>query len=154
MLFILGLTSGEVKHHAWLSMHTLSSTSSYYISRVAFQSILHQALIQQAGKRLFGLLGSVAQDAHTLDTIAVLSAASQSERVLEQWQTEGIVCVGVFQMQGDRLPDAMLGIMPTIYVHLSVKLDEKGRLDLLASLCHQSENTQRELPLSLIEDGQ
>ncbi|MDQ7002124.1 MAG: hypothetical protein Q9N02_05495, partial [Ghiorsea sp.] len=121
---------------------------------VAFQSILHQALIQQADKRLFGLLGSVTQDAQTLDKISVLTTASQSERVLGQWQKKGVVCVGVFQMQGDRLPDAMLASMPTIYVHLSVKLDEKGRLDLLASLCHQGENTQRELPLCLIEDGQ
>lgn len=141
-------------HHAWLSMSTLSSTPTYYIRRSAFQSLLHQALTQQEGQAFFGLLGSETEQAHTLDKVIGLTSIKQAETVLQHWQKDGVACVGLFLMQGDILPDSLYKYMPNIYVHLSVKLDEKGRLDLLADLCDQANHKQSVLPLSLIEDGQ
>ena len=135
-------------------MSKLSSTPTYHISRVAFQSILHQALTKQAEQSFFGLLGSIAKHEHTIEKVVSLTAVSQIEGALQQWHKDDIVCVGVFQMQGVELTDEVKNIMPNCYVHLAVKLDEKGRLDLLAQLCNQSENIQSVLPLSLIEDGQ
>lgn len=135
-------------------MSKLSSTPTYHISRIAFQSILHQALTNQAEQNLFGLLGSAEKHEHTIEKVIVLTAVSQIDAALQQWRKVGIICVGVFQMQGVELTDAVKGMIPNCYVDLAVKLDEKGRLDLLAQLCNQSENTQTVLPLCLIEDGQ
>ncbi|MCF6208105.1 MAG: hypothetical protein L3J61_01790 [Ghiorsea sp.] len=135
-------------------MSKLSSTPTYHISRIAFQSILHQALTNQAEQNLFGLLGSAEKHEHTIEKVIVLTAVSQIDAALQQWRKVGITCVGVFQMQGVELTDAVKGMIPNCYVDLAVKLDEKGRLDLLAQLCNQSENTQTVLPLCLIEDGQ
>jgi len=135
-------------------MHTLSSTPSYYIRRSAFQSILHQALTQQEGQAFFGLLGSVTEQTHTLDKVMGLISMRQVETALKQWQKDGVACVGVFLMQGATLPDTIYKHMPNPFVRLSVKLDEKGRLDILADLCDQTDHRQSVLPLSLIEDGQ
>lgn len=135
-------------------MSTLSSIPTYYIRRSVFQLILHQALIQQEGQAFFGLLGSEAEQAHTLDKVRSLTSIKQVESALQDWQKDGVFCVGVFLMQGESLPDTIYQYMPNPYVHLSVKLDEKGRLDLLASLCEPTSREQSTLPLSLIEDGQ
>ncbi|WP_038249644.1 hypothetical protein [Ghiorsea bivora] len=135
-------------------MSKLSSTPTYYIRRSAFQSILHQALTQQEGQAFFGLLGSITEQTNTLDKVMGLTSIQQVETALQQWQSDGIVCVGVFLMQGAVLCDTIYKHMPNPYVHLSVKLDEKGRLDLLADLCDQTKHKQSVLPLSLIEDGQ
>ncbi len=135
-------------------MSTLSSIPTYYIRRSVFQLILHQALIQQEGQAFFGLLGSETKQVHTLDKVMRLISIQQVETTLQQWQRDGITCVGVFIMQGEILPDTIYQYMPNLYVHLSVKLDEKGRLDILADLCDQANQKQSALPLSLIEDGQ
>ena len=135
-------------------MSTLSSIPAYYIRRSAFQSLLHQALTKQEGQTFLGLLGSETEQAHTLDKVIGLTSIKQAETALQHWQRDSIVCVGVFLMQGDILPDSIYKCMPNPYVRLSVKLDEKGRLDLLANLCDQANHKQSALPLSLIEDGQ
>ena len=135
-------------------MSKLSSTPTYNISRVALQSILHQALTKQAEQSFFGLLGSISKQKYTIEKVALLTSVSQIDGMLQQWHKDDIACVGVFQMQGVELTDAVKNMMPNCYVHLAVKLDEKGRLDLLAQLCNQSENRQSVLPLCLIEDGQ
>lgn len=135
-------------------MNKLPSTPIYNISRVAFQLILHQALTDQAKQNFFGLLGSAEKHEHTIEKAIVLASVSQIDTALQQWCKAGITCVGVFQMQGAQLIDEVKNMMPNCYVDLSVKLDEKGRLDLLAQLCNQSENIQTALPLCLIEDGQ
>ena len=135
-------------------MSTLSSIPAYYIRRSAFQSLLHQALTQQEGKAFFGLLGSETKQAHTLDKVRSLTSIKQVESALQDWQKDGVICVGVFLMQGESFPDTIYKYMPNPYICLSVKLDEKGRLDLLADLCDQANQKQSALPLSLIEDGQ
>ncbi|MDQ6976940.1 MAG: hypothetical protein Q9M75_02390 [Ghiorsea sp.] len=135
-------------------MSKLPSTPIYNISRVAFQLILHQALTKQAEQNFFGLLGCAENHKHTIEKVTVLTAVSQIDTALQQWRKADIICVGVFQMQGVQLTDEVKKMMPNCYVDLAVKLDEKGRLDLLAQLCNQSENIQTVLPLCLIEDGQ
>ena len=135
-------------------MSKLPSTPIYNISRVAFQLILHQALTNQAKQNFFGLLGSAEKHEHTIEKVIALTAVSQIDTALQQWRKAGITCVGAYQMQGVQLTDEVKNMMPNCYVDLAVKLDEKGRLDLLAQLCNQSENIQTVLPLCLIEDGQ
>jgi hypothetical protein len=135
-------------------MSTLSSMPTYYIRRSTFQLILHQALTQREGKAFFGLLGSETEQTRTLDKVMGFTSTKQVETMLQHWQRDGVVCVGVFLMQGATLPDTIYKHIPNSYVHLSVKLDEKGRLDVLADLCDQGNHKQSVLPLSLIEDGQ
>ncbi|MDQ7003968.1 MAG: hypothetical protein Q9N67_03175 [Ghiorsea sp.] len=125
-----------------------------YISRSAFQWILHQALVADERYTYRGLIGSLAQDMPTIQKVAMVKEDEDIQQTLDVWSDLDIQCLGFFHFEEDAASSELVDVMPDEYIELKVRLSEKGRLDLLAYHCNKSSESVEKINLDLIEDGQ
>lgn len=134
-----------------------SSTKPYYISRSAFQWILHQSLVADERHIFCGLVG----ETHTqnpeqkgmIEKVAMVKDTADIAQTLDVWQELGIDCLGFFHFAHEQAHLALIEAMPDSYIELQVQLAEKGRLDLLAFACDKPSSSVVKTDLDLIEDG-
>ena len=135
-----------------LLMQTLNEQSTY-ISRSALQWILHQALVADERHIYRGLIGADNENKTFIQKVAMLKDEGDEEQTLSVWQTVDTQCLGYFHFEGEPISAALLSVMPNQYLQLSVRLSEKGRLDVLAFVCVKSDDSVSKIDLDLIEDG-
>ena len=134
-----------------IHMSYLKKQKLTFITRSAFQNILHQALITGEDANCFGVLGS--NDSSEIQSIQLVRNADVLAQSLKDWEKQNIACIGLFYLHHKDAPDYIYAAMPASYISLSVNLDEKGRLDLLAFLTLDTTATKEQLSLDMIEDG-
>ena len=132
-------------------MNDSVSIKPKFITRSAFQNILHLALVADGTRACIGLLGS--GSAGQIQTIHLVRSAEELTRKLTSWQRENINCVGLFHLERETPATYLKDIMPELYIDASVNLDEKGRLDVLAYQVSKATNQKQHLSLDMIEDG-
>lgn len=136
-------------------MNTLLLSSSIdCIGRQAFQTLFHQALVAEGSSPCLGLLGSVHTNTHCVQHVALAVSPAMLYKVQQLWHDKGVACVGFFHLENTETPSFLEQAMTDEYLRLAIKLDEKGRLDLLAFACDKRKGKCMLKPLTLIEDGQ
>lgn len=134
-------------------MKNLLITPPQFITRTVLQTMLHRALAAGESLTCTGVLGVSQGAVNTIQYIEVISSDSALGIVLASWKKAEVRCIGCFRLQHQSVSKNMLDMMPDDYTELSVRLDEVGRLDILA---HQHDKTTQDtsvLSLNLIEDG-
>ncbi len=130
-----------------------SNQQPTYISRSALQWILHQALVADDRYSYRGLIGADQENPGLIQKVAMLKDEGDEQQTLSVWQDLGIQCLGYFHFDNEPVSKNLLDIMPEQHLQLSVRLSEKGRLDVLAFVCIISEDSVTKTDLDLIEDG-
>jgi len=146
-----------------------ANETPYYISRLAFQSILHHALTAESKGMCFGFLGSNIGGNNVIQHVSLLPAwrgstdmrVTNIPTILSEWEKKSIQCIGLVSLINSDVPTPILDIMPENYIAVAVSLSEKGRLDLEAIL-HVGEGSMEHIKqckcgtvnLMMIEDGQ
>jgi len=146
-----------------------ANETPYYISRLAFQSILHHALTAESQSVCFGFLGSNIGENNVIQHVSLLPASRGSTDIsltgihamLSEWEKKSIQCIGLVSLVNSDIPVSILDMMPENYITVAVSLSEKGRLDLEAathvrddSIEHLKQCKGGTLNLIMIEDGQ
>ncbi len=126
--------------------------SPQFITRTVFQNLLHQALVA-GDNACFGLLAAPVTSPHIISQSVVLKSVAKKEKIAA-WSENDLVCTGLFHLEHQAIPVSIVAMMPSEYIELSISLDEKGRLDLLAYHQDKASKNRHESPLILIEDGQ
>jgi len=134
-----------------IPMSNSQSIKPKFITRSAFQNILHLALVAGDTRACAGLLGSGFTG--QIQTIQSVRSVEELTLHLSLWQKENINCVGLFHLEQETPAIYLKDIMPELYIDASVNLDEKGRLDVLAYQVSKSTNQKQHLSLDMIEDG-
>jgi len=147
----MNLTCHELKLHVSHLMSDFVPINSKYITRSAFQNILHQALIADGDGQCFGVLGSA--KAGQIQTIQQVQNQEELFQKLSAWKQLNIDCVGLFHMEREEPPEYFIDMMNACYLDVSVNLDEKGRLDILAVEVSRTTNQKQYISLDMIEDG-
>lgn len=131
------------------------ATQPYYISRSAFQWILHQSLVADERYTFCGLVGTSHESKASVlvEKVAMIKDVTDIAHTLGIWQELDIACLGFFHFEHEQAIPALVEAMPDTYVELQVRLAEKGRLDLLALMCDKLSSHVVKKDLELIEDG-
>ncbi len=133
-------------------MNELLNSSQYFITRHVFQNLLHQALVADEAD-YSGVLAAVPSANHMVQHMVVVKGDDPTA-VISELANNGFVCIGLFHLINQEVSASLQQAMPDVYIDVSVSLDEKGRLDLLACRRGQESSASEEITLVLIEDGQ
>lgn len=120
------------------------------ITRHAFQAMLHTALACNHPSECVGLLGAVAGSG--VSAIALVRYPSDIAQALQQWQSKGVMSVGVFHIVDEPIPAFVFNTLPDPFIQLSLALGEKGRLDVLAFVGGHADMQLQTVEMQLIED--
>ncbi|MDX8388244.1 MAG: hypothetical protein R8M46_06910 [Ghiorsea sp.] len=134
-------------------MNDLLVQTPQFIARSVIQTMLHQALISDNGRPCMGLLCASA-DGLTIQDIVLVNQPQPLAGVMKKIQTKGLECAGFFYKKNEKPSEEFLSELPGFHTELCVNLDEAGRLDLLAFQKDKGNDTNLEITLILIEDGQ
>jgi hypothetical protein len=125
----------------------------HYISRNAFQWILHQALVADERFVFCGLIGADPESLDVIEKVAMVKDVADVAQTLAVWQELGILCLGFFHFEHEDAHSEITQAMSEQYTKLDVRLAEKGRLDLLAFGCQKESDGVVKINLDLIDDG-
>jgi hypothetical protein len=125
----------------------------YYISRNAFQWILHQSLVADERHVFCGLIGADSESLDVIEKVAMVKDVTDVVQTLAVWQELGIPCLGFFHFENEVVHQELVQAMSEQHTKLDVRLAEKGRLDLLAFQCQKESGSVVKINLDLIEDG-
>jgi hypothetical protein len=125
----------------------------HYITRNAFQWILHQSLVADDRFVFCGLVGASAESLDVIGKVAMIKDVADVAQTLAVWKQLDISCLGFFHFEREEVHQELIQAMPQQYIKLDVRLAEKGRLDLLAFGCQKDSGSVAKINLDLIEDG-